>query len=380
MAELEAKPNDFGRQRLPLGLRLLLLCLGLLVCLSVAAWLACGLGPALVASPGEPGEAGQLYFQPVAAGRIIVTRLGALLSPEALSGLSSDERIVLQMRLPRVLLAACVGALLAVAGCAFQGLLRNPLADPYIIGVSSGAALGASIAFAFGLDRVAGGYGVTPLAFLAAVGTMLVVYALAHRAGRVAVETFLLAGVVVGSFMWASVFIVMTLAALTQEGHRAYFQDIALWLMGDLAQAKWQTIGATAPLALLGCAVIYAFSRDLNLMLLGEEPAVHLGVRTETVKKTVIAAASLVTAAAVSAVGVIGFLGFIVPHIMRRLVGPDHRILIPAAALAGAVFLVCADTLARSVLPPNEIPTGVVTALVGAPFFCHLLWKRRRQA
>ncbi|MFQ6133997.1 MAG: FecCD family ABC transporter permease [Armatimonadota bacterium] len=359
---------------------MLLLCLVLLVCVSVAAWLACGLGPALLATPGEVGEAGKVYFQPVAAGRIIATRLSALFSTDGTGTLTSDERIVLQMRLPRALLAACVGALLAVAGSAFQGLLRNPLADPYIIGVSSGAALGASIAFAFGLGSLAGSYGVTPVAFLAAVGTMLLVYALAYRAGRVAVETFLLAGVVVGSFMWASVFIVMTLAALFQEGHRAYFQDIVLWLMGDLSQAKWQTIGATAPLALLGCVTIYAFSRDLNLMLLGEEPAVHLGVRTETVKKVIIAAASLVTAAAVSAVGVIGFLGFIVPHIMRRLVGPDHRILVPTAALAGALFLVLADTLARSILPPNEIPTGVVTALVGAPFFCHLLWKRRREA
>jgi len=380
MAELAAKPNDFRPRRVPLGLRLLVLCLALLVCLSATAWLACGLGPAPIGGHGGPGEVGKLYFQPVAAGRIIATRLGALLSPQGVSGLRGDERIVLQMRLPRVILAACVGALLAVAGCAFQGLLRNPLADPYIIGVSSGAALGASIAFAFGLDRLAGGYGVTPLAFAGAVGTMLVVYGLAYKAGRVAVESFLLAGVVVGSFMWASVFIVMALAALTQEGHRAYFQDIALWLMGDLGQARWQAVGSLLPLSLLGCALIYAFSRDLNLMLLGEEPAVHLGVRIETVKKVIIAAAALVTAAAVSAVGVIGFLGFIVPHIMRRLVGPDHRILLPTAALAGGLFLICADTLARSLLPPNELPAGVVTALVGAPFFCHLLWKRRRQA
>ncbi|MFQ6097670.1 MAG: FecCD family ABC transporter permease, partial [Armatimonadota bacterium] len=299
--------------------------------------------------------------------------------------LRPNEMIVVNMRLPRVILAALVGAVLAIAGACFQGLLKNPLADPYIIGVSSGAAVGVALyvvvmarlgadSAAFAAAHPTGRYllalGKPAVAFLFAVATMLIVYGLARRDGRISLEGFLLAGVVVGAFMWAIVFFLMTLA---QSGlHR-----IAFFLMGNLQQTSWTTIAVLCVFAAVGIPVLYAFARDLNLMLLGEEPAIHLGVRVESLKHVMVAGASLITAAAVSAAGIIGFAGFIVPHIMRRIVGPDHRLLLPCACLAGAAFLIFADTLARTLLGANEIPTGVVTALIGAPFFCHLLRKRR---
>jgi len=272
-----------------------------------------------------------------------------------------------------VFLGAIVGALLAVAGAALQGLLKNPLADPYIIGVSSGAAVGASIAMVLGLGAVAHGMGVPVFAFATGLATVAFVYSLAQQGGRVPVESFLLAGVVVGAFMWAAVFFFMAVAAPESE-----LRSVVFWLMGDLGGAAWSSVGMIVPVAVMGPLLIYLFARDLNIMLLGEEPAVHLGVRVERLKQIIIALASLVTAAAVAAAGIIGFVGFIVPHIMRRLVGPDHRVLIPAAALGGAIFLVCADTLARIIIAPSEVPAGIVTSLVGAPFFCQLLRKRRR--
>ncbi len=315
---------------------------------------------------------GQYGPRPVRTLQILCRALPALVTVEP-AALSWDEEIILHLRLPRVLLGAVVGALLAVAGTAFQGLLKNPLADPYIIGVSSGAAVGASIAIVLGLGAVAHGMGVPLLAFATGLATVAFVYSLAQQGGRVPVESFLLAGVVVGAFMWSAVFFFMTVAARERE-----LMSVVFWLMGNLGGASWSTVVMIAPPAVVGPALIYLFARDLNIMLLGEESAVHLGVRVERLKQIIIALASLVTAVAVAAAGIIGFVGFIVPHIMRRLVGPDHRVLVPAAALGGAIFLICADTLARIVIAPSELPAGIITSLVGAPFFCHLLRKRRR--
>lgn len=283
------------------------------------------------------------------------------------------EQILFQFRLPRVALAAIVGFALSLAGGAFQGMLLNPLADPYLIGVSAGAAAGASAAILLGLGGIAGGLGITIIAFVVALLTMVVVYRLAQVGGKIPLESFILAGVVVGSFMWALVTFMMSIAG--RDLH-----TVVLWLMGNLSgQGGWQQVWIALPLVMVGAIGIYAFSRDLNLLSLGEESATQLGVEVEPVKRVIIVLGALVTAAAVCVSGVIGFIGLIMPHIARRLVGPDHRLLLPTAGLIGASFLIWADSLARTMVAPAEIPVGVITALLGAPFFFYLLRMRKRR-
>lgn len=279
-------------------------------------------------------------------------------------------KIFWNIRLPRVALGATVGCALTVAGGSLQGLLMNPLADPYLIGVSSGAALGASVAIVLHVGHLAGGAGKAILAFGSGAGTMLVVLWLARSRGRVQRESFILAGVVVGSFLWALVTVVMTVAG--QD-----LQTVVFWLMGNLrGQTDWTVVCVAALLVSVGCVALYAYARDLNLLALGEEQAQQLGVDTERLKIGVIVFSALVTAAAVSVSGIIGFVGLVIPHIARRLVGPDHRVLLPVAGLLGASFLVWADTLPRAI---NEMfPVGVLTAVLGAPFFFYLLKTRPR--
>lgn len=283
--------------------------------------------------------------------------------------------IIWGLRMPRALLALMVGALLAMAGAALQGLLMNPLADPYTVGVSSGAALGAGIATLivakFGLGGLAEGYVTSAIAFGFAIGAMFIVYALARSAGRVSVHSFLLAGIVVGSFLWAMLSLVLALTA----GDPSQAQGkIIRWLLGSFDAADpWLAVKVIAPFAVFGLVALFAFARDLNIFAMGEESARHLGIETENLKIIIIAVASLITAAAVSASGIIGFVGLVVPHICRKLFGPDHRVLIPTSALAGAVLAVFADLVSRIILPPSGLPVGVVTALLGAPFFLYLL-------
>ncbi len=282
-----------------------------------------------------------------------------------------DRSIIWQIRAPRAVLALIVGALLAMAGAALQGLLRNPLADPYTVGTSSGAALGAGVATLVGLESVARGYGVPIVAFVFAMGAMFVVYALARSAGRVSVYSFLLAGIVVGSFLWALLSFVLALAA----GDPGEAQGkIIQWLLGSFnAPDPWGYVRVAGPFAILGLAALFAFARDLNIFSLGEETAMHLGIETEKLKITVLAITSLITAAAVAVSGIIGFVGLVIPHICRKVFGPDHRILIPTSALAGASLTAFADLASRAILPPSGLPVGIVTALLGAPFFLYLL-------
>ncbi len=276
------------------------------------------------------------------------------------------------LRLPRVVLGATVGCALTVAGGSLQGLLMNPLADPYLIGVSAGAALGASVAIVLHVGQFAGGAGKAVLAFGAGVGTMLVVLWLARTKGRIQRDAFILAGVVVGSFLWALVTLLMTMAGTD-------LQTVVFWLMGNLyGQVDWVVVGVAALLVGLGCLALYAYARDLNVLALGEEQAQQLGVETESLKTGVIIFAALITAAAVSVSGIIGFVGLVIPHIARRLVGPDHRVLLPVAGLLGASFLVWADTLARAI--SEMFPVGVLTAVLGAPFFFYVLKTRPRPA
>lgn len=284
---------------------------------------------------------------------------------------ASVVSIIRDLRLPRVLLGMLVGASLALAGASFQGILRNPLADPYIVGTSAGAALGAALGIVLHLPSPLPWLSPVPaLAFLGALGAMVLVYRLARIGNTVPVETFLLAGVVVGSFAGAMVSFLLTLA-------REDLPRIVFWLMGSLAQADGDRVALVAPYLLVGGVGLFLLSPALNLASLGDEAAWSLGVEVERLKLQVVLAGSLVTAAAVSTSGLIGFLGLAVPHLARMIVGPDHRVLLPASALGGAAFLVLADTAARTVAAPTELPVGVLTALVGAPFFFWLLHRRR---
>lgn len=286
---------------------------------------------------------------------------------------TTTRTIVLQIRLPRITLAATVGAGLAAAGTVFQGIFRNPMADPYIIGVSAGAALGATAAIVLNLSfAILGVSAVTIVAFAAALLVTLLVYRLAWFRGDVVVEHLLLAGVAVGAFLAA---IISALQLLGGES----LQQVIFWLMGGFSGRTWDHVRLAAPYALAGYVVAAALARDLNLLVLGDETARSLGVQTNRVRALLIAAGSLMAAAGVAVSGLIGFVGLVVPHLMRLVVGPDHRRLLPAAALAGALTLLLADTLARSVAAPTEIPVGIVTAALGAPFFLYLLRKHRRR-
>ena len=295
----------------------------------------------------------------------------SLVNPGRLSPESPAAVIVREARLPRVLLAGLVGLSLSIAGVAFQGLLRNPLADPYIIGVSSGAAFGASLVIVAGLGGLLYGLGVPIAGFVVALAVLSLVIAISRRGGKIPVETFLLAGVVVGSFMWALVSGVIMLS--DRSMHQVIF-----WLMGSFATAEMRSVLLVLPFAVVGFIGLAWMSRDLNALALGEEDAHHLGVNVEAAKKKMIGLGALVTAACVSFSGIIGFVGLVIPHICRLVFGPDARILIPTSALIGAAFLILADTVARSAFGAIEVPVGLITALVGAPFFCILLMRRKR--
>lgn len=298
---------------------------------------------------------------------------------EKIAGLSPDtaitettREIVLNIRLPRVFLAALVGASLSVAGATFQGLFRNPLADPYIIGVSSGAALGATFAIVSGLSMGFAGFGAVPiLAFAGGLATIMLVYQLSRQGDFVPVMTLLLAGIAVSAFLTALVSLFIYFA-----GERLH--QVVFWIMGGLGGARWSYVRVMIPYILAGYGVIYFFARELNALLLGEDTAQYLGIDAEKLKKIFLAAASLLVSAAVSTTGIIGFIGLVVPHMVRLVAGPDHRFLLPASALSGAVLLIGADTLARTVIAPTELPVGIITALLGAPFFLYLLRRRKK--
>jgi len=282
------------------------------------------------------------------------------------------ETIIFGVRLPRILMASLVGASLAVAGAVFQGLLRNPLAEPYILGVSSGAAVGATLAMVVGLGTLAGGFGfvfVPALAFIGALIAMVAAYQLAKIGRSVPVHTLILAGVVVNAFLSAVVMFIVSRAGPQLHG-------IMFWLMGNLEPVAGTAMLArfVVPLVLVGFVVIGLHCRDLNVLAFGEESAVQLGMNAGAVKRVLFVSASLITGVVVAMSGMIGFVGLVVPHSVRMIVGADHRSLIPTAAIAGASFLILADTVARVA----SVPVGAVTALIGCPFFAYLLRTRKR--
>ncbi len=280
---------------------------------------------------------------------------------------ATTRAIVLDLRLPRVALTIVVGGGLAVSGAVFQALLRNPLAEPYVLGVSGGAAVGGVAVIALGIGRIAP-WVVPVAAFAGALLAIMLVFRIAQRVGR-AFDTrvLLLAGVVIGAFFNAVILLLLTLADIES------FRSAVFWMMGSLASASWVTLAIVSAYLLPAVAVMVALARPLDLLAVGEETALYLGTRVERVKIAAYLVASLAVAASVALCGVIGFIGLIVPHALRLLWGSDHRLLLPGSFLAGGAFLLAADTVARTLAAPAELPIGVITALVGVPLFIVLL-------
>jgi iron complex transport system permease protein len=289
----------------------------------------------------------------------------------------TTEIIIWQVRMPLVIGAALVGAALGVAGVLFQGMLRNPLADPYLLGTSSGAALGASIAFILPIDTFANFFFplTALLAFVGAMVTVLLVYAIARTGGQTPVVTLVLAGVVVNAVLVACQTLILT---LRPPGQVAVYQSLFNWLSGGVSVASWASLFVVALCIVAGLVAAFALAGVLDVFALGEEGAAHLGLHVEWYKFMIVIVASLLTAAAVSISGLIGFVGLVIPHLMRLLLGPRHRVLVLASALGGATFLVLADLLARSLLAGTILPVGIFTAFIGAPFFLFLLRRSKR--
>jgi len=275
--------------------------------------------------------------------------------------------IVLKIRLPRILLAALVGFSLSMGGVVFQALLRNPLADPFILGVSSGAAFGAVLGIFFGFTFT---LGIPSMAFAGALFTIYLVLAIGSRRMGIESSSILLTGVIVNAFFSAIIMFFISAAADSRLHAMLY------WLYGDLSQGRAGPLTLLAPLLALAFAVLYGYAKHLNLLTAGEDTAFQLGVDVERTKKVCLLLVSLMIGLTVSFSGLIGFVGLILPHLARMAFGADHRLLLPAASLGGAIFLIAADTLARTIISPSELPVGVVTAFLGAPFFIYLLKSR----
>jgi iron complex transport system permease protein len=305
---------------------------------------------------------------------IMLSRIPLINTFVSLQGIKETSVIIiLNLRLPRIILASLVGAGLSVVGTSFQGIFKNPMADPYILGISSGAALGATLAVVSGIETSVLGMSFTAIcAFSCAIVTTAVVYNIAKIGNKVPVITLLLSGIAISSFISSIISLIMTF-------RRDNIERIVMWTLGGLNAANWDQVKLVFPAVVITTLVLYMFSRDLNIMLLGEESAKNLGVEVEKVKKIILVLCTLMVAAVVSVSGIIGFAGLIIPHAVRMLFGADNRIVIPFSALGGAIFLIICDTIARSLVPPVEIPLGIVTSIFGVPFFIYLLYRSKKK-
>jgi iron complex transport system permease protein len=332
------------------------------------------LGVCLIAALFLASAFGAVYISVSDIGKMVLNKTGIFDFPQ--SWTDGEETIIFQIRLPRVIGGALVGMALATAGVLFQGLLRNPMADPYIIGTSAGAALGATVAMLLPISLAFMGFGLVPVAaFLGAVGTVFLVYNLARVGGKTPIVSMLLAGVVVSALLAA----VMALLITISDRLHLSLASVYSYLLGHISVTGWGQLAVIAPLVIGGVIFARFFAFHLNALSLGEEGAAYVGVNVERDKRVILVLGSLLTAAAVSISGLVGFVGLVVPHAMRLSLGPDHRLLLPAAALGGGAFVVIADLLARTVMSPAEIPVGVITAIIGAPFFLYLLRRTRKE-
>jgi iron complex transport system permease protein len=341
-----------GRGRLPLFFGLLAILLGLAIIIGIAF--------------------GSTSIEPTTVVRVLAARL--LPFAHLSAGDETEALVIWMIRTPRVIVAALVGAALAIAGAQMQGLFQNPIASPDVIGTSSGAALGAVIAIAIGLAQQSL-FWLPIWAFIGALISLILIYSISTRGGHTPIAMLLLAGVAVNSLVGALISFVITF-------HRVRFevaQEIIFWTLGGLDARSWIHVAICAPPIAIGILVALVYARELDVFLAGEETAASLGVDVQRVKRIVLTNSSLLTGAAVAVSGVIGFVGLIIPHIVRLLVGPAHRRVIPASGLLGAAFLVFTDLLARTIHPPEEMALGVITAIIGSPFFLYLLVRHRRE-
>lgn len=332
--------------------------------LSPFLWCAGLLVAALLLSAGI----GAVNIPPLDVARLLIER--ALWQPS--TGSEAWTTILFSIRLPRTALVALSGAALAGSGAAYQGLFRNPLADPYLIGISAGAGLGAVTVIAWGLPVAVFGLATVPLgAFIGALGTVMLVLQLTRGTRATSLTTLILAGVAVSAFATA----LMTFLMLRSQGE---LRRVIAWLLGGFSLGSWEAVWAALPYIAVGLAGLVALARPINVLQFGEEQAEQMGLNVARLRLALIAAASLATAAAVAVAGIVGFVGLVVPHVVRLVWGPDYRRLLPLAIVLGAATLLLADVAARTVLAPQEVPVGLITALAGAPFFVWLL--RRAQS
>lgn len=342
--------NDFKAR--PLSTRF-----GLLVCL-----LGLSLGIAVILASGM----GYVKIPWIEVARIIYS---SLMGDKSIhTGINRVfPYIIMDVRLPRILTSVVVGAGLSMAGVVFQGILLNPLADPYTLGISAGAAFGASTALLFNISFL-GIYSVPLFAFLGAVVTLTAVIFLSTQSGDISSNSLILSGIIVAAILSAGISFLKYLAD-------EHVSVIIFWLMGSFASKNWKDLGLTIPFVLIGGFVCFYYAEELNILSLGDRSAISLGVRARRLRMVLLVTASLITAVCVSVSGIIGFVGLIVPHLLRFFTGADNRRLLPCSALAGGILLLAADTVTRACLP-NEVPIGVLTALIGGPVFCYILKKR----
>ena len=330
------------------------------------AWLAVAglVAVAIVAAAGV--MLGSVAVAPADTLAILAHRLLGL--PMTVTWPASAETIVVELRLPRVLMALAVGAALSLAGVALQGLLRNPLADPYVLGTASGAALGAAIGLLVPIEFALLGFGLIHLlAFAGALAAVAIVYRVSRLGGLSSLSSVLLTGYAIGSLLAAGLAITMYLSGQN-------LRQIFFYLLGSFSLASWPQVAVGLPIIVIGSAILLTRARSLNALLLGEETAAHLGLDVRRERLVLLAAASLVTAAAVAMAGLIGFVGLVVPHVVRLVAGPNARALLPLSAIWGAAFLAMADLIARI---PGDLPVGVITGVIGAPFFLFVLRRYR---
>jgi iron complex transport system permease protein len=274
------------------------------------------------------------------------------------------------LRLPRVVLSVLVGAALSVCGATYQSVFRNPLTDPYVLGISSGASLGAAIAIVLGLQAYL--WGVGAMALLTALLTIVLIFKVASTGNRMHTTTLLLTGVCL-------TFLITAVISLLMAMHHDKMESIIFWTMGSFASASWMDVAIVLPVTLVGLGIVLYHSKDLNLLLTGSETAQSLGVEVEKVRRRLLLFTTLMVAFSVSACGVIGFVGLVVPHCIRLVCGSDNRRIIPYSIFVGGLFLLLCDTVARTIIPPNELPVGSITSLLGAPMFIYLLYKSKRR-
>ncbi len=306
--------------------------------------------------------------------KIIFHNIPGLDSIISLDGIKdSHVTIIRDLRLPRILLALFTGAALAVVGCAFQGVFKNPMADPFVIGISSGAALGATIGLIFNLSsNILGFTGVSVFAFVGAMLTVFIVLKIAAIQKKLPTTTLLLAGISINYLFSALISLLMIL-------NRDGLESVYLWTLGTFSATSWNEVMLIILVVVIGSIILWMYSKELNIMLLGDDEASSLGIHVHRTKKIILCVSSLMVAVVVSASGIIGFVGLIIPHMVRILSGPDHKRLIPLSMIIGAIFMVICDTIARTIISPAELSVGIITSLFGVPFFLGLLYKSKKR-